>query len=166
MTLTTSFFSLLILCIISFFFFFYSFHIIDIYFLEKDYPEITHSWDVWHGAKNMGRKISKASIKSSKLNSTCISAICVCVCVCTHVWRMLRGGIPPIYRCCDILAFKCMCVCVRAHVCGECSARGISPIYRCCDILAFNCMCVCVCVCRMLRGRFPQFIDAMIFLHK
>ncbi|XP_030837617.1 uncharacterized protein LOC105441958 isoform X2 [Strongylocentrotus purpuratus] len=29
--------------------------------IRKDYPEIVHSWDVWHGAKNLGKKISKAS---------------------------------------------------------------------------------------------------------
>eukprot|EP00057_Strongylocentrotus_purpuratus_P021998 XP_011676472.1 PREDICTED: uncharacterized protein LOC105444208 [Strongylocentrotus purpuratus] len=29
--------------------------------LKRDYPEVIHSWDVWHGAKNLGKKISKAS---------------------------------------------------------------------------------------------------------
>ncbi|XP_072172010.1 LOW QUALITY PROTEIN: uncharacterized protein [Diadema setosum] len=29
--------------------------------LRKDYREIIHSWDVWHGAKNVGKKVSKAS---------------------------------------------------------------------------------------------------------
>lgn len=26
---------------------------------EKDYPEIKHSFDIWHGSKNLGKKIIK-----------------------------------------------------------------------------------------------------------
>ncbi|XP_071482700.1 uncharacterized protein [Diadema antillarum] len=29
--------------------------------LKREYPEILHSWDVWHGAKNLGKKVAKAS---------------------------------------------------------------------------------------------------------
>ena len=25
---------------------------------EKEFEDITHSWDIWHGAKNLGKKIS------------------------------------------------------------------------------------------------------------
>ena len=28
---------------------------------ERDYPELTHSWDIWHGAKNLAKKLTKVS---------------------------------------------------------------------------------------------------------
>ena len=29
------------------------------FFLESDYPNIKHSFDIWHGSKNLGKKIIK-----------------------------------------------------------------------------------------------------------
>ncbi|XP_063956776.1 uncharacterized protein LOC129269419 isoform X1 [Lytechinus pictus] len=29
--------------------------------IKRDYPELRHSWDIWHGAKNLGKKLTKAA---------------------------------------------------------------------------------------------------------
>lgn len=34
--------------------------------MKKDYPEIKHSFDIWHGSKNLGKKIIKAGQEKSK----------------------------------------------------------------------------------------------------
>jgi hypothetical protein len=30
-----------------------------LYFTEKEHGKIKHSWDVWHGAKNIGKKLNE-----------------------------------------------------------------------------------------------------------
>ena len=32
---------------------------VNFYVSEKDYPDIKHSFDVWHGTKNLGKKLTK-----------------------------------------------------------------------------------------------------------
>lgn len=29
------------------------------FFSDKDYPDIKHSFDIWHGSKNLGKKLLK-----------------------------------------------------------------------------------------------------------
>ena len=35
---------------------------VPIYFPEDDHPDVFHSWDVWHGAKNIGKHLTSVSI--------------------------------------------------------------------------------------------------------
>ena len=32
---------------------------VNFYVSEKDYPDIKHSFDVWHGTKNLGKKLTR-----------------------------------------------------------------------------------------------------------
>ena len=33
-------------------------------FSERDYPDITHSFDIWHVAKNLGKRLAAAAGKA------------------------------------------------------------------------------------------------------